>query len=86
MILPRMWRLRIYQNLFSLSIDSKKYTYPLEKEKQDYAYCLNKSLSTNLNYVMLVENDAIPSGDFSHVLGNTLSTHILHRFDREDFR
>ncbi|XP_053159051.1 post-GPI attachment to proteins factor 4 [Hemicordylus capensis] len=44
-----------------------------EKEKQDYAYCLERSLQTyNPKYVLLVEDDAIPEEEIFPVLHHLL--------------
>lgn len=39
-----------------------------EKEKQDYVFCLNSSLSRNPKFVLLIEDDAYPSDDMFLVL------------------
>lgn len=39
-----------------------------EKEKQDYVFCLNSSLSRKPNFVLLVEDDAYPRDDLFVVL------------------
>lgn len=51
----------------------------LEKEKQDYVFCLNQSLENNPDYVLLVEDDALPTADFFHVLDYTLNMHLNRR-------
>ncbi|GAB1598902.1 transmembrane protein 246-like, partial [Argonauta hians] len=43
-----------------------------EKEKQDYVYCLNASLTWKPSYVLLVEDDSLPYNDMLHVLYNTI--------------
>ncbi|XP_030077506.1 GPI-N-acetylgalactosamine transferase PGAP4 [Microcaecilia unicolor] len=49
-----------------------------EKEKQDYAYCLAKTLSTfNTEYVMVVEDDAVPEDDIFSVLHHLLLARFL---------
>ncbi|XP_074053710.1 post-GPI attachment to proteins factor 4 [Macrotis lagotis] len=46
-----------------------------EKEKQDYAFCLEKSLqSYNPEYILLVEDDAIPEEEIFRVLLHLLKT------------
>ncbi|ELU05471.1 hypothetical protein CAPTEDRAFT_119972 [Capitella teleta] len=48
--------------------------HPLEKEKQDYVYCLNSSLSLHsTDYAFLLEDDAYPLDDFFPVLLDTLN-------------
>ena len=39
-----------------------------EKEKQDYAFCLEKSLKANPRYSLLVEDDAFPHQQLFHIL------------------
>lgn len=39
-----------------------------EKEKQDYVFCLEKSLALNVSHVLLVEDDAIPLQDLFPVI------------------
>lgn len=39
-----------------------------EKEKQDYAFCLEKSLKSNPKYTLLVEDDAFPHPQLFHIL------------------
>lgn len=39
-----------------------------EKEKQDYAYCLQQSLKSNPKYSLLVEDDAFPHPQLFHIL------------------
>ncbi|XP_029430764.1 transmembrane protein 246-like [Rhinatrema bivittatum] len=44
-----------------------------EKEKQDYAYCLSKTLLTfDTEYVLMVEDDAVPEEEFFSVLHHLL--------------
>ncbi|XP_072511042.1 post-GPI attachment to proteins factor 4 [Notamacropus eugenii] len=48
-----------------------------EKEKQDYAYCLEKSLqSYNPEYILMVEDDAIPEEQIFNVLRHLLETRL----------
>jgi len=46
---------------------------PFEKEKQDYAFCLQEALHFTTKYVLLVEDDAVVQENLFHVL-----SHILH--------
>lgn len=39
-----------------------------EKEKQDYAFCMQEALKSNPRYVLMVEDDAVPSLDLFPVL------------------
>lgn len=59
--------------------------HPLEKEKQDYIFCLNRSLENDPDFVMLVEDDALPTSDFFHVLDYTLTMHLSKRLLRGEF-
>ncbi|XP_060618450.2 post-GPI attachment to proteins factor 4 [Anolis sagrei] len=54
-----------------------------EKEKRDYSYCLVKSLRAyNSDYILLVEDDAVPEEDFFPVLHHLLQT----RFSKSHLR
>lgn len=44
----------------------------LEKEKSDYAFCLQSTLKTNTSYVLLVEDDAYPLDSLFPVLDHTI--------------
>lgn len=57
----------------------------LEKEKDDYVFCLNRSLENNPDYVLLVEDDALPTSDFFSVLDRTLKLHLVQRIARGEF-
>lgn len=46
---------------------------PFEKEKQDYAFCLQEALRFTTKYVLLVEDDAVAQENLFSVL-----SHILH--------
>jgi len=61
--------------------------HTLEKEKQDYMFCLNKSLEvhTEANYVFLVEDDALPTDDIFDVLWHVLLMHTEQSFVRGEF-
>ena len=48
----------------------------LEKEKQDYVFCLNHSLQLNPRYVMLVEDDAFPLDNLFPVLFHTIHSQL----------
>lgn len=47
-----------------------------EKEKQDYNYCLREALKFQPEYVLLVEDDALPHLDFYQVLEHILQTRL----------
>jgi len=60
--------------------------HSLEKEKQDYQFCLNKSLEvTNADYVFLVEDDAFPTDDVFHVLQQVIAMHTERSFLHGEF-
>jgi hypothetical protein len=59
------------QNKRSLSI-----LHPVEKEKQDYVFCLNRSQSVDAKYVLLLEDDALPLRDFLTVLDHLLYSQL----------
>ena len=56
----------------------------LEKEKDDYVYCLNRSLVDKPEYVFLVEDDAMPTDDLFLILRHVLHMHIENGRDRGD--
>jgi hypothetical protein len=60
---------RFQQRHFSL-------VHPLEKEKQDYVFCLNTSLQYQPKFVLLVEDDAMPASDLFQVLLSTVRTNL----------
>lgn len=66
-LVPHFYR---NKNLY-LSMD-----HVLEKEKQDYIFCLNQSLTMNSRYVLLVEDDAFPHDEAFHVLVHTIRNHL----------
>ena len=49
---------------------SLNYNALLDKEKQDYVYCIERLLATNMTYIMLVEDDALPNENLFKVLKN----------------
>jgi len=59
----------------------------LEKEKQDYVFCLNKSLQIHkeAKYIFLVEDDAFPTDDVFDVLQHVLQMHTEQSFVRGEF-
>ncbi|XP_078689786.1 GPI-N-acetylgalactosamine transferase PGAP4-like [Branchiostoma floridae x Branchiostoma belcheri] len=48
----------------------------LEKEKQDYVYCLRKSLETDPQYVLLLQDDALVVPGSLHVLDYIIRTKV----------
>lgn len=54
----------------------------VEKEKQDYVFCLNTSLSFDPDYVLLIEDDALPHDDFFVILERMLHDYIEHKSQR----
>jgi len=60
--------------------------HTLEKEKQDYQFCLNKSLEVaEADYVFLVEDDAFPTDDVFDVLDRVITMHTERSFLRGEF-
>ncbi len=53
-----------------------------EKEKQDYVFCLKKSLELNPRYILMVEDDAVPHPDLFTVLEHTISQHLESPYQR----
>ena len=47
---------------------------PFEKEKQDYAFCLQEALRFTMKYVLIVEDDAVAQENLFHVLSRILHT------------
>lgn len=56
----------------------------LEKEKQDYVFCLNRSLDNKPDYVFLVEDDALPTDDVFQVLDHVIHMHVENGRERGD--
>jgi len=50
---------------------------PFEKEKQDYAFCLQQALRFTSTYVLIVEDDAVARDDLFSVLPHILCTRTL---------
>ena len=63
------------------------FVHTLEKEKQDYLFCMNKSLEINADadYVFLVEDDALPTDDIFDVLQHVLLLHTEQSFVHGEF-
>ena len=59
-----------------------KYNSIFEKEKQDYVFCLEKSLALNVSHVLLVEDDAIPLQDLFPVLDLLVFSNYSHTNSR----
>ncbi|KAM8792827.1 TM246 protein, partial [Eudromia elegans] len=63
--------------------DSNPRMNQFEKEKQDYVFCLEQSLSVyNPEYILIVEDDAVPEEEIFHVLQHLL----LARFSKPHLR
>lgn len=56
----------------------------LEKEKQDYTFCINESLKFSPRYSLIVEDDAIPRDDFFKVVNHVVLEHLEYRSRRGD--
>lgn len=63
-----------YKKLY-LPIDSQ-----VEKEKQDYVYCMNETLVHDPRYVLLIEDDALPNEDFYTVLEHLIKTRLDNHY------
>lgn len=51
-----------------------------EREKRDYVFCLRKGVElTRARNVLVLEDDALPSPDFFHVVDNLLSRSFIRR-------
>jgi len=61
--------------------------HPLEKEKQDYVFCLNRTLEVHrdADYIFLVEDDAFPTDDVLDVLQHVILRHTEQSFIRGEF-
>jgi len=59
----------------------------LEKEKQDYVFCLNASLQAReeAKYIFLVEDDAMPTDDIFHVFQRVLLMHAEQSYVLGEF-
>ena len=53
--------------------------HALEKEKQDYTFCINESLKLKPKYSLIVEDDAVPHEDFFTVLNHVINEHLEYR-------
>jgi len=61
----------------------------LEKEKQDYVFCLNRSLDIHqeeVDYIFLVEDDALPADSLFEVLQHIVQQHVQRSYSRGEFR
>ena len=58
----------------------------LEKEKDDYVYCLRTTVALRRpRYVLLVEDDALPNAHMTTVLGHVLQTRLNRKYARGEF-
>lgn len=64
----------------SVPLSNMRYDDKIEKEKQDYVFCLEQSLSQNVSHVLLVEDDALPLPDLFPVIDRL----IFSNFDSID--
>ena len=66
--LPR-W-IQVFQRFPHSSVPLSDMTYDavIDKEKQDYVFCLEQSLAQNVSHVLLVEDDALPLPDLFPVI------------------
>lgn len=63
-----------YYKRFSVEAQSLPQVNIKEKEKQDYAFCLEESLKTKPKFVLLVEDDAFPHPQLIEILYYVLET------------
>lgn len=61
-------------NISSSKVQTLRYDALLEKEKQDYVFCLDQLLATNASYLLLVEDDAMPRDNLFPVLEQLFAT------------
>ncbi|XP_078673953.1 GPI-N-acetylgalactosamine transferase PGAP4-like [Branchiostoma floridae x Branchiostoma belcheri] len=56
--------------------------HKFEKEKQDYVFCMEQSLQLQPNYLLMVQDDAVPRTDFfpvfQHLLKYNIEGKIVH--------
>ena len=52
----------------SVPLSHMRYDDKIDKEKQDYVFCLEKSLEQNVSHALLVEDDALPVRDLFPVI------------------
>lgn len=66
--LPR-W-IKVFQRFShnGVPLSNMPYDAIIDKEKQDYVYCLEQSLAQNVSHVLLVEDDAVPLPDLFPVI------------------
>ena len=62
--------------------------HALEKEKDDYVFCLSKSLEIHKDagYLFVVEDDALPTDDLFDVLQRVLEMHTERLYVRGEYR
>ncbi|XP_043939956.1 post-GPI attachment to proteins factor 4-like [Protopterus annectens] len=66
---PTIERFKDPKDLLGFKVNSQ-----FEKEKQDYQYCMNNTLSRfDPKYVLMVEDDAVPEDDIFNVLHHLLT-------------
>ena len=53
-----------------------------EKQRADYVYCLNAAHRYRSNYVMMVEDDAVPNPDLFNVMNRVLDRKITRKWRR----
>ncbi|XP_078597500.1 GPI-N-acetylgalactosamine transferase PGAP4-like isoform X2 [Branchiostoma floridae x Branchiostoma japonicum] len=58
---------------------------PFEREKLDYIFCLEKSVELNPEYVLMVEDDALPTPNILHVLRHKLQYRLKLRIRQGEF-
>merc|ERR1712150_406247 len=64
----------------SMNIERKR------KEKQDFVFCQSEFLANDTDYLLVVEDDAMPKDDFITVLNHVIHTHLEYNIVRGDVR
>ena len=59
--------------------DTRKELHPYEKEKQDYVNAMKLCHAEGADYVLIIEDDALPADDFLNILDYILKYKLLHR-------
>ncbi|XP_055955448.1 post-GPI attachment to proteins factor 4-like [Patella vulgata] len=57
-----------------------QHVHILEKEKQDYLFCLNETMNRKANYTFLIEDDAYPDDRLFSVLEHVIDNRIENKF------
>lgn len=69
----------VFQRFSKPNHSKLSYDALIDKEKEDYIFCLEKALEKNMTFALLVEDDALPHSELFHVL----RTKIISLFHHE---